>query len=558
MPTARAAAVEYLAAAVQFEPTIFDKAGNLERLEALVAEAAEAGARLVVLPEMATTGYVFTGREEIKDLVEPLPGPTTKFLAGLAARHRVHLVAGLAEVDPTTDFYYNSAVLVGPDGGLAGRYRKLHSFINETAWAKDGDLGPIVIPTELGRIGLLICNDANFFEAARLEALAGADLIAFPTNWLGPAPSRKWRARALENGVYLVSANRWGTERGARFAGGSCVIDPLGGLVGVRETGDGVVLGRISLELARHKALEGVGDRLTIRRPGEYHRLVIHSHLWHHRHTFGRLSTGKPLVGVVQVGGDDALAAVRRMLGEAVAGPGTDRAPDPLPAPDLVVLPDLSGVAPAEALPTGPVFQEVLALARRHGTFIVYGAREVDGGRRFRTAILVGPDGLLGRYRSIHVTPGDRLDPGDLGFPGFDLPFGRVGLLLGADLYVPEAARCLAKIGVDLICVSAALTRPEAESHILAEDRATTDHVYLAMANLTGLGPGSAIYAHAEAEQPSPEVHLPPEGDGYGQISLEIADDSPVRQKEYLRKLQPFWYTPLVRPGSPGRGGRES
>ncbi len=550
------AATDYLVAAVQFAPTILDKAGNLARLAALVGEAARGGAKLCVLPEMATTGYVFSGREEIAGLVEPVPGPTTRFFGELARRHGMHIVYGFPEVDPATDFYYNAAVLIGPNGDVLGRYRKMQSFINETVWARDGDLGPVVIDTELGRIGLIICMDAAYFETARLEALAGADVLAFPTNWLGPAPSLEWRARCLENGVYLISADRWGTERGVKFAGGSCVIGPEGEVLGAQVTGDGVVFGRVSLARARDKRLDGVGDRLAIRRPEAYHRLVINSYLWYYKHTMGGLPTGEAEVAVVQFGRPAdvpaAMAAALDAVGFDGAGPPGAAGQGGSPGPHrLAVFPDLTGLVPAEPIP-GPFSEAVGRLAAARGTHIVYGAEETQSERVYRSAVLVGPGGLVGRYRGLHVAPGEAWALGDLGLPVFDLPFGRVGLLLGRDLYVPEAARCLAKGGADLICVAADLARPEDD--YLWEERATSNSTYVAVANRVGPGPGSAIYGHLVRKQPGAEVHLASGRDDAAALRLDIADDSMVRQKEHLRRLQPYWYGPLVA-GKTGGGG---
>ena len=143
-----------------------------------------------------------------------MPGPTTQRFAEIAADHDCWIVVGLAEVDPETGIYYNSAVLIGPEGPV-GLYRKTHAYISEPKWAKDGDLGLPVFDTPIGRIAMTICMDACYPETARVPALAGADVICFPTNWLSEkSPSPSWMARAAENGVYLIAANRYGLERG--------------------------------------------------------------------------------------------------------------------------------------------------------------------------------------------------------------------------------------------------------------------------------------------------------------------------------------------------------
>ena len=120
----------YRVAAIQFEPRLFAKAENLDALLALTEEAARGGAKLIVTPEMATTAYCWANRDEVAGEVEPVPGDTTNRFAEIAARHGCWIVVGLAEVDPETDIYYNSAVLIGPDGPV-GLYRKSHAFISE-------------------------------------------------------------------------------------------------------------------------------------------------------------------------------------------------------------------------------------------------------------------------------------------------------------------------------------------------------------------------------------------------------------------------------------------
>src|SRR5690349_9928103 len=115
----------YRVAAIQFEPLLGAKAENMARLLALVETAAGGGARLIVLPEMATTGYCWHSRDEIRPQVEPIPGPTTDAFAALAQRYDCYIVVGMPEVAPRSGIFYNSAALVGPDG-LVGVYRKTH------------------------------------------------------------------------------------------------------------------------------------------------------------------------------------------------------------------------------------------------------------------------------------------------------------------------------------------------------------------------------------------------------------------------------------------------
>ncbi|MCL5046470.1 MAG: hypothetical protein M1598_06745, partial [Actinobacteria bacterium] len=478
--------MKYLAACVQYEPAIFEKEKNTAALIGFVEQAASKGARLVVMPEMATTGYCFQGRDEISAVVEPLPGRTSERFAAAARKHRLHLVLGLAEVDPGTGIYYNTAVLIGPGGEIIGKYRKTHSFIDETRWAKDGDLGIPVFETDIGRIAMLVCMDAMYFEPARVAALKGADVIALPTNWLGG--QRPWYARALENGVYLLAADRWGEERGTRFAGNSTIIDPEGKAAAKFPQGDGVILAEIDLEKARLKAYPGIGDRLGERRPGEYHGVVINSHLWGIPTAVAGLSQKESWVAVAQFepvpGNAEAnLAKMEALVDSALAeasGRGVKL--------DLVVFPELAPTGPvsgeemrglADPIP-GKVTRWAADLAGRAGAYLVLGLAEAEGDRLYNSAVIAAPGEICGLYRKVHLNESDRgwATPGDLGFPTFDLPLGRAGLLIGSDLFFPESARCLAKAGCDLVCVPSAW--PWSEGVFLWDERAQANNLHLA------------------------------------------------------------------------------
>src|SRR5207253_11230134 len=141
------------------------------------------------------------------------------------------------------------------------------SYISEPRWARDGDLDMPVWETPLGRLSGLICQDASFFEAARIPALRKADVLLFPTNWLEEkCPSSWWMARAFENGVYVIAADRADREREVQFSGGSCVLSPDGSIQAYLDNGVGIVYGEVDLRRSRDKcwgdAHTVAGDRL--------------------------------------------------------------------------------------------------------------------------------------------------------------------------------------------------------------------------------------------------------------------------------------------------------
>lgn len=222
-------------ASIQMEPVFGETAGNVARSIALLEEAAEKGARLAVLPELCNTGYVFESRSELRALAEEIPaGPSTAAWIEAARRLDMHIVAGITERDG--EIFYNSAVIVGPSGYI-GRYRKVHLWGEEALYFTPGDLGFPVFDTPVGKIGCQICYDCWFPESFRLAALQGAELMCVPTNWVpipGQDPKREAMANILvmaaahSNSLFIVAADRVGTERGQPFIGQSLIVSHTG------------------------------------------------------------------------------------------------------------------------------------------------------------------------------------------------------------------------------------------------------------------------------------------------------------------------------------------
>ncbi len=191
----------------QFAPLFGDVQANRRRIGAALY-ACEAD--LVVLPELATSGYLFLTPDEVEAVAEPIPGPTTTFLHQLASERELYVVIGLPE--RAADGIYNSAVLVGPKG-IVGVYRKVHLFSEEKDWFRAGDRGFPLFEVEGVTVGLLICFDHLFPEAARTLALAGAEIICHPSNLILPELGQlTTRVRAAENRVFWILANRIGME----------------------------------------------------------------------------------------------------------------------------------------------------------------------------------------------------------------------------------------------------------------------------------------------------------------------------------------------------------
>ncbi|MFN8586982.1 MAG: nitrilase-related carbon-nitrogen hydrolase [Candidatus Eisenbacteria bacterium] len=264
MPTLRIAFV-------QGRPEFGRTEDNLERGLAL---AATAEAELVVIPELWSTGYVFSSKRELAALAEdPRTGATARALAWAAKREKRWYVAGFAEA-ARGGRVYNSAMLVGPRG-LVTVYRKLHLFEREHEWFEPGDLPLSVHKVAAARVGLLICFDWRFPETARALALMGADVIAHPSNLVYPNAQEAMRVRGLENRVYVVTANRTGTEKRpggtVPFTGRSQIVAPSGEVIlKTSKTAEIALAADCDLGRARDKALTKLSHLWNQRRPEFY------------------------------------------------------------------------------------------------------------------------------------------------------------------------------------------------------------------------------------------------------------------------------------------------
>jgi N-carbamoylputrescine amidase len=224
------------------------KEESLRAHEALIRQAAARGAQIICLQELFLTPY-FCKREETEqfDLAEAIPGPTTDALAPLAKELGVVIIASLFE-KRGPGLYHNTAAVLDADGTYLGKYRKMHipedPGFNEKFYFTPGDLGYRVWDTRFGRLGVLICWDQWYPEAARLAALAGAEILFYPTaiGWLksekaalGEAQHTAWetvqRGHAVANGCFLAAVNRTGTEEDTEFWGQSFVVNPYGQIV---------------------------------------------------------------------------------------------------------------------------------------------------------------------------------------------------------------------------------------------------------------------------------------------------------------------------------------
>lgn len=209
----------------QFESVQGDKQTNLNKMLSMTDEAAEAGADLVVFPELAYSGY-FCPSYQMQQLAEPQDGPFVQTLCRKAKEKRIHIIAGYPEAGPVAGKLYNSCIFIDDEGNVIENMRKVYAWGGEKLIFAEGKRYPVV-KTKFGKVGMLVCYDVEYPEPARIEALKGADIIVDCSVWSVPA-ERRWHVdlagNALFNLLFVVGCNTIGDN----LCGSSMIVGPDG------------------------------------------------------------------------------------------------------------------------------------------------------------------------------------------------------------------------------------------------------------------------------------------------------------------------------------------
>ena len=256
---------------IQNNPVFGEIEYNLSIAESLLIQNT---ADLTILPELFSTGYHFLNKEEAFNLSEVIPeGSTTQSLIRICKKNQTAVIAGIVERDG--NHLYNSAVIVGKHGYL-GKYRKIHLFGTEKTCFDRGNLPLTVFDIGVARVGVMICFDWRFPETARTLALGGADIIAHPSNLVLPHCPQAIITRCLENRIFIVTADRIGTEERIpgypiNFIGQSQVVDPDGSILyRASEKEEEAQVVDIDINNARNKFINSSDNLFTDRRTDLY------------------------------------------------------------------------------------------------------------------------------------------------------------------------------------------------------------------------------------------------------------------------------------------------
>lgn len=483
---------------------------NRDLLLRLNQKAASRGAQIILNTEMGLSGYGFDSRAEIKPLTQLIDGEAVGDFAKLASKHQVYVALGLAELEPRNGAYFNSAILLGPDGGLQAHRRKITA---ESKWACPGPARQSdTARTPWGKVGLLICSETYFSLLPRTMALKGVDLLLVPANWPpgGIDPRHLWRNRALENGVYLAACNRAGIDKTLDMTEArSCLFDPWGqDRLAATPVEEGIFLAELPL---RDRRLASAGERrhrLSDRKPGCYH--YIYSQLNRIQNLTTYLDLPEPGTVEVHVLGLEAVAAPP---GQELWGRLESLAPA---AHRLAVLPAVR----ADRIPPDWLAQAAESL----GLNIVCQIRQ----NGMPNSITVFRPGKAPQWWTLPAQ--GAAEP-----PYVDIGPARVGLAPAVDLLHPELALAMAKRGCDLVACSGGLLGEEQRAVL---GMRSLERVVLALAYRGG----GLICSPPEGHQPGQRL----EAAGAQTRHLSL-DTSQTRSKVYEERLD---FEVLLDPGS--------
>lgn len=474
---AASANISFKVAAVEFNPQFMQFDTNLAKIATVTEEAAKAGAKLIVLPEMATSGSIYKDRAQINPYLDTVPGKATALIETIAKKYHVYVAVGVAELDPLSNLAYNSAVLVGPTGYI-GKYRKNQLSSTDARWATRGNLGFPVFNTELGKIALLISFDGSYIQSLELPVLRGANIIAYLTAFNRLPPSEKnsrFNHSTIANiatlsgwiGSYIIASSRTDNERNpdtglqVHYMGGASIWGPSGEHLAQAPVS---LFNKIAPAITIYAQVSpglyynAAKQALASRRPELYQVLNLYREPINPDASIERHQINALMLQYLPFENNKkaSIEKIKKMLEDAAKKVKFN----------FTVLPENSVVGPtapqqlllaAEDM-QGNTVQELIKLARLYKTFIVFSMPEKDNGKYYSSAILIDDQGkIAGVYRKTHLNALEQkwaTAGNDLAV--FSTTLGRVALSLSDEVCIPDIAAVFAAKRADLIAVPSA------------------------------------------------------------------------------------------------------
>jgi len=468
----KAPVTSFKVAAVEFNPTIMAFEKNIPPLVSAAENAAKNGAKLIVLPELSNSGYLYNSREQINPYLDTIPGKVTNALEKVAKQYQTYIVVGISERDPITNLAYNSAALIGPNG-YVGKYRKNQLNVSDTRWAARGNLGYPIFNTPLGKIAMVICYDDVYLQSLLMPSLRGANIIAYvtasdrlPLNQPGAKTNHSTIARVTTLpgwvGTYVVASTRTDNETNpatqvtTHYDGGASIWDPAGHQLAQapvsplsHPSAPMTIYATVDRALYDNPAKAVLAER---RRPELYGVIALYrapgdpdaSTKSHDVHAITLQYTP------TKNNKTENLEKIKTLL--------KGKQFNLLVLPENSLLGDgLTALMLKNAAETmqGDSVKKMQSLAKNNHAMIIFSMPEKENQHFYEAAIIIDASGnIIGNYHKTHLNLEDKTwatAGNDL--PVFNTPLGRVGLMIGDEVRVPDVSTVMAVKRADIIAI---------------------------------------------------------------------------------------------------------
>jgi len=434
-----------------------DKYENKENILRMIDKAAESHPQLMVLPECVYPAY-YISPFIVKNSLE-LQKSTLELITEVKQRaklYKCYIALGIVETDLIENIFYNSALLINPEGQEISRFRKSYLWHFDTNWFCAGEQYPVV-ETEFGKIGMFICADGRLPEIVRCLSLQGADILLDLTNWVtsgfeketltNPQVEYMVQTRALENRVWIIAANKVGMEaKSILYCGKSAVFTPDGQIAKIASScQEEILFYEISLEETIDKSIDNQINIINDRRPELYSELVQPTDTLPIYSIMKKKTNPKnpnPLVAVVQIEFGDNFKKYLQKIEFFINNLLEQEA-------NIIIFPECDFIFPEKG---EEILRKVKQITKDKKAVCAITLVEKAGECYYKTTFLVESGKLRGKYRKTHLEKEENLfSSGDLGLPVFKTSYGNIGVMIGYEGIFPEISRTLTLKGADLI-----------------------------------------------------------------------------------------------------------
>lgn len=467
-------ATEVKVASVEFNPQFLQLDSNITGIVNSIIPAAKNNAKLIVLPEAATTGYIYKDRQQLEPYLDTIPGKTTTAIAKVTEQYHTYVAVGIIEKDPDTGVVYNSAALIGPNGYI-GKYRKNQLNPSDNKWSSRGNLSFPVFDTEIGKIALLICYDDTHLQSLLLPNLRGADILAYITSsdilpkFEKGSNSNHTTIGNISSisgwvGINVVASNRTGNETNpatgdiTHFVGGASIWDNNGTLLNSAAVSTWTNPGQAQTIYATIDTAKPNTQKdfwLAHRRPElyqdyNYYRAPVDPVTNNNPHQISALLVQyQPDNDKI----DDNYNKIEKLIDNNQEVFNLVELPFNSLVGNTIVTKD--NIAKYAEKLHGKSYNLAAGLAKKYKTFLLFSMPEKNSGKYYETAVLFDYNGnQVGLYRKSHLNDVE-LSWASAGndLPVFDTELGRVAIMLNDEARIPEVADIYALKRADLILI---------------------------------------------------------------------------------------------------------